>query len=85
MAVSLAPPRGVYPIQADEFMHGRLYGPAIFPQALKLVQELAKQGIPTIGVGGIYTWEQCKAMLSAGALAVQLDSILWRRAGYKIF
>jgi len=85
MAVSLAAPRGIYPLQAEEFIHGRLYGPAILPLALRVVQELVKQGIPVIGAGGLYTHEQCKAMLSVGAIAVQVDGILWRRAGYKIF
>ena len=85
MAVSLAPPRGVYPAQAGEFVQGRLYGPSILPIALKITQELVKLGIPTIGAGGVYTQAHCKAMLSAGALAVQLDGALWRAAGYKIF
>ncbi|HSB67485.1 MAG TPA: hypothetical protein VLD65_12985 [Anaerolineales bacterium] len=84
-AVSLAPPRGVYPTQDGGFIQGRLYGPSILPVALKAVQELVKLGIPTIGAGGVYTREQCNAMLSAGALAVQLDGALWRVNGYKVF
>jgi len=85
MAISLAAPRGVYPTRQGELTQGRLYGPAIFPVALKTVKELVNLGIPSIGAGGVYTREQCQAMLSAGALAVQLDGVLWRHAGYKIF
>jgi dihydroorotate dehydrogenase len=82
VAVSLASPRGIFPTQEGEFVQGRLYGPAILPIALRTVQELTQLGIPTIGAGGIYNQEQKEAMLAAGALAVQLDAILWRRAGY---
>ena len=82
VAVSLAPPRGIIPAQDGELVQGRLYGPAILPLALRMVHELTQLGIPTIGAGGIYTQEHKKAMLTAGALAVQLDGLLWRRAGY---
>jgi dihydroorotate dehydrogenase len=85
MAVSMAAPRGVYPAHEGPLLRGRLYGPAILPLALKTVQELVQLGIPTIAAGGIYTREQCKAMLSAGALAVQLDGAVWRRVGHKFF
>jgi dihydroorotate dehydrogenase (NAD+) catalytic subunit len=82
VAVSLAPPRGIIPAQDGKLVQGRLYGPAILPLALRIVQELTQLGIPTIGAGGIYTQEHKKAMLTAGALAVQLDGLLWRAAGY---
>jgi dihydroorotate dehydrogenase (NAD+) catalytic subunit len=82
VAVSLAPPRGIFPAQDGELMQGRLYGPAILPLALRMVHELTQLGIPTIGAGGVYTQEHKKAMLAAGAMAVQLDSLLWRGAGY---
>jgi dihydroorotate dehydrogenase len=60
---------------------GRLYGPAILPIALKTTGDLVKQGIPTIGAGGIYAQEDIKAMLALGAMAVQVDSWLWRGSG----
>ena len=66
-------------------VQGRLYGPAILPVALRVVHELSQMSIPTIGAGGVYTQEHKNAMLAAGAFAVQLDSILWRRAGYRLF
>jgi len=85
VAISLAPPRGILPTQAGELVQGRLYGPAILPLTLRMVHELTVKGIPTIGAGGIYTQEHTKAMLAAGAMAVQLDSLLWRGAGYNLF
>jgi dihydroorotate dehydrogenase (NAD+) catalytic subunit len=84
VAVSLAPPRGLFPAQDGELIQGRLYGPTILPMALRVVHELTRLGIPTIGAGGIYYQAQMQAMLAAGALAVQLDSVLWRGAGYRI-
>lgn len=81
-AVSLAPPRGMFPTGKGELVQGRLYGPAILPWALKAVQELSRMGIPTIGAGGVYTLEHIQAMYSAGALAVQLDSVLWCGDGF---
>jgi dihydroorotate dehydrogenase len=65
-------------------MQGRLYGPGILPMALRAVQELTRLGIPTIGAGGIYTRENKDAMLATGALAVQLDSVVWLGAGHRI-
>jgi dihydroorotate dehydrogenase len=39
---------------------------------------LAGAGVPVIGGGGVYKQEQVEAMKEAGALAVQLDAVLWR-------
>ena len=77
-AMSLAPPRGALPLPDGSLAQGRLYGPALFPQALAAVQALTRRGIPVIGSGGIYTPAQAEAMLQAGAIAVQLDAVLWR-------
>jgi dihydroorotate dehydrogenase (NAD+) catalytic subunit len=81
-AVSLAPPRGALPAAAgaggQRLVEGRLYGPAVYPLALAAVRAIAGQGLPVIGAGGVYSAEQANAMLAAGALAVQLDSIIWR-------
>jgi dihydroorotate dehydrogenase (NAD+) catalytic subunit len=75
--VSLAPPRGAALDPGGSLVHGRLYGPAIFPQALEAVHRLAQAGLPVIGAGGVSSQEQVEAMLKAGALAVQADSVLW--------
>lgn len=78
VAVSLAPPRGSLPNAYAGMRNGRLYGPAVFPQAMAATQSIAAQGIPVIAAGGIYTEENAQALLSAGALGVQLDAVLWR-------
>jgi dihydroorotate dehydrogenase (NAD+) catalytic subunit len=77
-AVSLAPPRGELVQPSGDRITGRLYGPAVFPLALALVGTLVKTGLPVIGAGGVYRRADAQAFLSAGAIAVQLDSVLWR-------
>jgi dihydroorotate dehydrogenase (NAD+) catalytic subunit len=87
-AISLAAPRGALPrlVSADaplsarekgDLLTGRLYGPSLFPRALETVYSAAKLGLPVIGAGGIWSQEHAEAMLSAGALAVQVDAALW--------
>jgi dihydroorotate dehydrogenase len=53
--------------------------------ALRAVQALNRLGITTIGAGGVYTQDDLDAMLSAEALAVQVDSALWRCGGTRLF
>ena len=77
-AVSLGPPRGVLPGPDGALVAGRLYSPALFPQALAIVGELVKLEIPVIGAGGVYEQQQADTMLAAGALAVPVDTVLWR-------
>jgi dihydroorotate dehydrogenase (NAD+) catalytic subunit len=77
-AISLAPPRGALRGPSGGLVHGRLYGPAVFPLALAAVRALAQAGVPVIGSGGVYSPEDYEAMLGAGAIAVQLDAVLWR-------
>ena len=77
-AVSLAAPRGMLALEKGGQVAGRLFGPALFAQALLLAREAARAGIPLIGGGGVYSKENASAMLAAGALAVQVDSVLWR-------
>jgi dihydroorotate dehydrogenase (NAD+) catalytic subunit len=78
-AASLGAPRGALARPGGGMVSGRLYGPGIFPLALQAVRELARAGLPVIGAGGVYAPEQAEAMLAAGALAVQLDAVLWRQ------
>jgi dihydroorotate dehydrogenase (NAD+) catalytic subunit len=78
VAFSLAPPRGALPAASGKTRYGRLYGPAVFAQALYLVEQLARGLLPVIGAGGIYSVKDGEAMLAAGAMAVQLDAALWR-------
>lgn len=76
-AISIAPPRGSNITSHESVVSGRLYGPSLFPQALDTVRNAAKLGLPIIGAGGVWTKENAGAMLSAGALAVQVDAALW--------
>lgn len=77
-AISLAAPRGAISTENGELQTGRLFGPALFAQSLLMVREAALAALPLIGAGGIYSKENASAMLAAGALAVQLDAVLWR-------
>ena len=84
-AYSLAAPRGLLPCDSQpwggKLASGRLYGPGVFPLALAVVQSLSRQGLPVIGGGGVFSQSDSDAMLQAGALAVQLDTVLWLPEG----
>lgn len=77
-AICLAAPRGALPDAIGRPVQGRLYGPAIFPQALAATRALAGQGLPVLAGGGVYAAWQAAALMEAGALGVQLDGVLWR-------
>jgi dihydroorotate dehydrogenase (NAD+) catalytic subunit len=76
-AISISTPRGALPTEHSSLITGRLYGPSLFPRALETAYSAAKLGLPIIGAGGVWTKENADAMLSAGALAVQIDAALW--------
>jgi dihydroorotate dehydrogenase (NAD+) catalytic subunit len=83
-AISMSAPKGALPAQKNDdaagaqLVTGRLYGPSLFPRSLELVFSAAKLGLPIIGSGGISSNEDADSMLASGAMAVQLDVILWR-------
>lgn len=77
-AISLGPGRGVLPTPDGGFLGGRIYGPAVLPTALAVVRTLSDGSLPVIGAGGVYRQQDIQAMLAAGAVAVQLDTVLWR-------
>ncbi len=77
-AISIAAPRGA--LTTDHLITGRLFGPSLFPQALDTIHSANKLGLPVIGSGGVWTKENADTMLSAGALAVQVDAALWNPA-----
>ncbi|HUE98237.1 MAG TPA: hypothetical protein VMN99_03220 [Anaerolineales bacterium] len=79
-AISISAPRGTLPNEKPSLITGRLYGPSLFPRSLETVYSAAKLGLPIIGAGGVWTKENANAMLSAGALAVQVDAVLWNPA-----
>jgi dihydroorotate dehydrogenase (NAD+) catalytic subunit len=78
-AISISAPRGALPLSdhSSPLQTGRLYGPSLFPQTLETVYSAAKIGLPIIGAGGVWKKENAEAMLSAGAMAVQVDAVLW--------
>jgi dihydroorotate dehydrogenase (NAD+) catalytic subunit len=56
---------------------GGLSGKAIKPVAIRCVYEISKNlGIPVIGCGGVYTWEDAAEFMLAGASAVQMGSVI---------
>jgi dihydroorotate dehydrogenase (NAD+) catalytic subunit len=77
-AISIATPRGA--LMTDHLVTGRVYGPSIFPHALETVYSAARIGLPIIGAGGVWSKQNADAMLSVGALAVQVDAALWNPA-----
>jgi len=77
-AISLGPPRGALADPDGKMVSGRLFGPAIFPQALEVVRHCSGAGYAVIGAGGVEREFQIEAMLAAGALAVQMDIALWK-------
>ena len=86
-AISITAPRGSLaltpnpsPSVRGEIVAGRLYGPSLFPQSFDTVRNAVKLGIPIIGSGGVWTKENADAMLSVGALAVQVDAVMWNPA-----
>jgi dihydroorotate dehydrogenase len=76
-AISLGPPRGALHDSQGQSVHGRLYGPSIYPQTLASVQETISIGVPVIAGGGVFQQAQVEALIEAGAIAVQLDAVLW--------
>lgn len=54
---------------------GGFSGPAIFPEALRMVYDVYERvSVPIVGIGGIYTPEQVIEMMLAGASAVQIGA-----------
>lgn len=77
-AISLGAPRGALPGLTGGAVHGRLYGPALFPLILDAVQAARRLGLPIIAGAGVYRRADAQALRNAGASAVQLDTVLWR-------
>lgn len=78
--VVAAPPRGIArDRQSGQLVRGRVYGPLVKPIALHLLATLHEtlRGIPLIGAGGIHDPQDARDFIEAGAVAVQIDSLLW--------
>jgi len=75
-----APPRGSIR-HREQTITGRLYGPSTLPLTLWVLRQVASLtngALPLIGCGGIHSVQDVVAMLEAGAIAVQVDSYVWR-------
>jgi dihydroorotate dehydrogenase len=77
-AISLATPRGMIMLENGQQVTGRLNGAGLFPLSLLTIRDAVQANIPIIGAGGIGSKENADAMLSVGALAVQVDASLWK-------
>jgi dihydroorotate dehydrogenase (NAD+) catalytic subunit len=75
-AISMAHPRGAL-MRDGKLVTGRLFGRSQFPRSLEIVRSAAMIGLPVIGSGGVWTEQDAADMLSAGAMAVQMDASLW--------
>ncbi|MDW8327834.1 MAG: hypothetical protein RMK99_14825 [Anaerolineales bacterium] len=62
---------------------GRYYGRDCLLAALEEVRAVCAllPETPVIGAGGVFTPDDARAMREAGAVAVQLDAVLWRDPG----
>lgn len=59
---------------------GGLSGKSIKPVAIRCVYEISKNvGLPVIGCGGVYSWEDAVEFMMAGASAVQMGSVIGER------
>jgi dihydroorotate dehydrogenase (NAD+) catalytic subunit len=75
-----APPRGTVWHQGRT-VTGRLYGPVTLPQVLWVLRQVSSViggAVPLIGCGGVHSAADALAMLGAGAVAVQVDSYIWK-------
>jgi dihydroorotate dehydrogenase (NAD+) catalytic subunit len=64
-------------------VRGPLYGPLAFPPMLAVLLEVAALQLPAalIASGGIHTSAHVRQALTAGAVAVQIDSAVWVEPG----
>ena len=78
--VVAAPPRGTArDPRSGKLVSGRVYSPVVKALVLRLVEVLAQrlEDIPIIGAGGIHSTQDARDYLEAGAVAVQIDSVIW--------
>lgn len=78
--VATAPPQGALHDPAyGHRIHGNLYGPWVKAQVLPLVEELqGRVHVPIVACGGVHSQNDVREYLAAGAVAVQIDGLLWR-------
>ncbi|MBC8508135.1 MAG: hypothetical protein ISR58_05525 [Anaerolineales bacterium] len=76
-SISLGAPRGTLLDDNGVPVSGRLYGPGVYPLALKALEKFSGLGLSVIGGGGVYHTSEVDDMLKAGASAVQVGAALW--------
>ncbi len=77
LALSLCAPRGALLTCDQRLVSGRLYGPALYPQALAALEKALGQLRPVIVSGGIDSKQKAQQVLEMGAAAVKFDLPLW--------
>lgn len=77
--VVAAPPRGTArDPETGQLTGGRVYGAWLKAQTLRAVGQVAQVAqIPVIGSGGIHSADDARDFLDAGAVAVQVDTLIW--------
>lgn len=68
---------------ADVTVRGPLYGPLVLPLMLAALVDVAALRLPAalIASGGVHTAADVRQALTAGAVAVQIDSAIWVEPG----
>ena len=77
-ALSMAPARGSLVDGDNGRVNGRLYGASLLPHTLLALQIALTFGLPVIAAGGATSRVDVDTLINEGALAVQLDTVLWR-------
>lgn len=77
--VVAAPPRGTATDpDSGQMVGGRVYGPWLKVQTLRAVGQVVHAvEVPVIGSGGIHSADDARAFIAAGAVAVQVDTVIW--------
>ena len=76
VGVVISAPRGALP-QGEDWVGGRLYGPALYPLAARVVKDLAKEKLNVVAGCGVSTLGAGQGMLALGAIAAQFDTAFW--------
>ena len=77
-AITISAPRGSHLGPDGVLISGRLYGPSLFPLVLAAVRDLTQAGLKVIAGAGVFSLREGKALIAAGASAVQVDLVLWK-------
>lgn len=76
--LTLCAPAGILTNPGGQPIRGRLLGPSLFPQVMNALLALKPLQIPLIAAAGIYRRSDLQTLLSAGAVAGQVDAALWK-------